>query len=71
MKTTLLFAFRTLVALVLAFALIGFLHLFRGTVVRHVRGDRGRRRGPAVSKPQFPLAVTMLTGAVADGRRTR
>ena len=31
----------TLLAIVMAFALIGFLHLTRGTAVRHVRGVRG------------------------------
>jgi len=51
-------------------ALIGFLHLTRGTAVRHVEGI-GDDEGPiAVNEPQFPLKATMLTGAsMAPGNR--
>ena len=53
----------TLIAVVAALALIGFLHLTRGTAVRHVRGVGAEGIPIAVSEPQFPLNVTMLTGA--------
>ena len=53
----------TLIAVVIALALIGFLHLTRGTAVRHVRGVGAEGIPIAVSEPQFPLNVTMLTGA--------
>jgi cardiolipin synthase len=50
-------------------ALIGFLHLTRGTAVRHVRGI-GANPIPGVSAPEFPLTVTLHTGAwMADGNR--
>jgi cardiolipin synthase A/B len=51
-------------------ALIGFLHLTRGTAIRHVSGI-GDDEGPiAVNEPQFPLKATMLTGAsLAPGNR--
>ena len=50
-------------------ALIGFLHLTRGTAVRHVRGI-GANPIPSVEAPEFPLTVTLHTGAwIADGNR--
>jgi cardiolipin synthase len=50
-------------------ALIGFLHLTRGTAVRHVRGI-GANPIPAVTEPEFPLTVTLHTGAwMAGGNR--
>jgi cardiolipin synthase A/B len=59
-----------LVALVLCLALIGFLHLTRGTAVRHVRGVAADGVPIGVSEPQFPLLVTMMTGAwMAPGNR--
>ena len=60
----------TLVVLVLTLALIGFLHLTRGTAVRHVRGVGADGVPIGVSEPQFPLIATMLTGAsLAPGNR--
>jgi len=53
----------TLIAVVAALALIGFLHLTRGTAVRHVRGVGAGGIPIAVSEPQFPLNVAMLSGA--------
>ena len=59
----------TLAVLVLAFALIGFLHVTRGTSVRQVRGvSDGVPIG--VSEPEFPLMAAMATGAaLAPGTR--
>src|SRR5688572_15656066 len=53
----------TLTAVIAAFALIGFLHFTRGTAVRHVIGVGADGSPLSVSEPQFPLSVTMLTGA--------
>jgi cardiolipin synthase len=53
----------TLVVLVLAFALIGFLHMTRGTAVRHVRGVAADGAAISVSEPEFPRMATMATGA--------
>ena len=59
-----------LVMVVLALALIGFLHLTRGTAVRHVSGVAADGVPIGVSEPQFPVVVTMLTGAwVLPGHR--
>ena len=59
-----------LIVIVSALALIGFLHLTRGTAVRHVRGVGIGRTAIGVSEPEFPLSVTMLTGAwLASGNR--
>ena len=55
---------------VLGLALIGFLHLTRGTAVRHVRGVAGDGAAIGVHEPEFPLMATMATGAwVAEGHR--
>jgi cardiolipin synthase len=60
----------TLRVVVLALALIGFLHLTRGTAVRHVRGVAADGAAIAVSDPEFPLMATMTTGAwLATGNR--
>jgi cardiolipin synthase len=60
----------SLIVLVLAFALIGFLHVTRGTAVRHVRGVGADGVPVAVGESQFPLSVTLLTGAgLAAGNR--
>ncbi len=60
----------TLVAIVLGLALIGFLHLTRGTAVRHVRGVSTDGTPIAVGEPEFPLMATMATGAwLAPGNR--
>ena len=48
---------------VLCLALIGFLHLTRGTAVRHVQGVASDGTPLAVSEPEFPLMATMATGA--------
>jgi cardiolipin synthase len=59
-----------LVALLLCLALIGFLHLTRGTAVRHVRGVSSDGIPIAVGEPEFPLMATMATGAwLASGNR--
>jgi cardiolipin synthase len=44
-------------------ALIGFLHLTRGTAVRHVRGVAADGAPISVSEPEFPLMATMATSA--------
>jgi cardiolipin synthase len=55
---------------VLVFALIGFLHVTRGTAVRHVRGVSPDGAAIGVSDPEFPLMATMATGAwLAPGNR--
>ena len=59
----------TLIIAILFLALVGFLHLTRGTAVRHVRGIAADGI-PAVSEPQFLLSVTLHTGAwFAPGNR--
>jgi cardiolipin synthase len=59
-----------LVVVTLCLALIGFLHLTRGTAVRHVRGVATDGVPIGVSEPQFPLIVTMMTGAgLSEGNR--
>ena len=47
---------------VLLLAWIGFLHLTRGTAVRHVRGVGADGAPVGVSEPQFPLSIAMITG---------
>ena len=60
----------TLVALVLCLALIGFLHLTRGTAVRQVRGVAVDGVSIGVTEPEFPVMATMATGAsLAHGNR--
>jgi cardiolipin synthase len=51
------------VTIVLGFALIGFLHVTRGTAVRHVRGVSSDGVPIGVSEPEFPLMAMMATGA--------
>jgi cardiolipin synthase len=61
---------RTLAAIVLGLALIGFLHVTRGTAVRHVAGVASDAIPIAVNAPEFPVMATMATGAwLADGNR--
>ena len=52
-----------LVGVICALALIGALQLTRGTAVREVRGIGLDGIPIAVDEPQFPLNVTLLTGA--------
>jgi cardiolipin synthase len=60
----------TLAVIVGLLAWIGLLQLARGGAVRHVRGVRVDGAPVAVSEPQFPLSVAMLTGTVlATGNR--
>ena len=60
----------TAAAIVLGLALIGFLHLTRGTAVRHVRGVSSDGTPIAVGEAEFPLMATMATGAwLAPGNR--
>src|SRR3982751_2450595 len=60
----------TVVVIVVLLAWIGFLQLARGTAVRHVRGVVVDGAPVAVSEPEFPLSVAMLTGAaLATGNR--
>jgi cardiolipin synthase len=60
----------SLVGVILCLALIGFLHLTRGTAVRHVQGVAFDGIPIGVNEPQFPLVVTMMTGAsLAPGNR--
>jgi cardiolipin synthase len=51
------------VTIVLLFALIGFLHVTRGTAVRHVRGVSSDGRPIGIGEPEFSLMATMATGA--------
>jgi cardiolipin synthase len=53
----------TLRLVVLALALIGFLHLTRGTAVRHVRGVGGDGATISTGEPEFPLMAAMATGS--------
>jgi hypothetical protein len=54
----------------LCLALVGFLHLTRGTAARHVRGVAADGVPIAVTEPEFPLVVTMMTGTwMALGNR--
>lgn len=51
-------------------ALIGVLTILRGTAVRHVRGVGADGTPVAPAEPEFPLSITLLTGAVlAPGNR--
>ena len=62
----------TVLAILLCLAWIGVLHLTRGTAVRHVRGVAADGAAIGVDAPQFPLVVTMLTGAwLAPGTRAQ
>lgn len=53
----------TLLVVFSGLALIGFLHLTRGTAVRHVRGVAADGAAISVGEPEFPLMATMATGA--------
>jgi cardiolipin synthase A/B len=60
----------TLIVVVAGLALIGFLHLTRGTAVRHVRGVAADGIAISVSDPAFPVMAAMSTGAwLASGNR--
>ena len=60
----------TLRVVVLTLALIGFLHVTRGTAVRHVRGVAEDGAAISVGQSEFPLMATMATGAwLAGGNR--
>ena len=60
----------TLIVVVAGLALIGFLHLTRGTAVRHVRGVAVDGAPIGVSDPEFPVMAMMSTGAwVGSGNR--
>jgi cardiolipin synthase len=55
---------------ILSLAWIGFLHLTRGTAVRHVRGVAADGVPISVSEPEFSVMATMATGAwLAPGTR--
>jgi cardiolipin synthase len=59
-----------LIGIVLGLALIGFLHITRGTAVRHVIGVSSDGISLAVSEPEFPVMAAMATGAwLAAGNR--
>jgi len=58
------------VAVELGLALIGFLHLTRGTAVRHVRGVSSDGTPIAVTEPEFPLMATMATGVSLEPGNT-
>ena len=59
-----------LVVVILFFSWIGFLHVTRGTAVRHVRGVAADGAPTSVNEPEFPLMATMATGAwLAPGNR--
>ena len=51
-----------LVATILVAALIGFLTVTRGTIVRHVRGVGADASPVAPAESEFPLSVAMLVG---------
>jgi cardiolipin synthase len=57
----------TLRIVVLALALVGFLHLTRGTAVRHVRGVSADGAAISIGEAEFPLMATMATGASLTG----
>jgi cardiolipin synthase len=60
----------TLLSVVLGFALIGFLQVTRGIALHHVEGVGADGEPIGVSEREFPLVVTMLTGAsLARGHR--
>ena len=60
----------TLIVVILCLALIGVLHVTRGTAVRHVRGVAPDGVPIGVSEPEFPLVVTMMTStALSQGNR--
>src|SRR5687767_8765104 len=60
----------TLLVIVLGLALIGFLHLTRGTAVRHVRGVAADGAAIGVADQEFALMATMATGtSLAPGNR--
>ena len=62
----------TVVAIVVGLALIGFLHLTRGTAVRHVRSVSSDRIPIGMGEPEVPLMATMATGAwLAPGNRVQ
>lgn len=52
-----------LIGVVLVAALIGFLSITRGTIVRHVKGVGADANPVAPAESQFALSVAMLTGA--------
>jgi cardiolipin synthase len=57
---------------IVGLALVGFLHLTRGTAVRHVRGVASDGIPISVSAPEFPLMATMSTGAsLSPGNRVQ
>src|SRR5690606_5188042 len=61
---------RVLVVVVVSFAWVGFLHVTRGTAVRHVRGVAADGASIGIGAPEFPLMATMATGAwLAPGNR--
>lgn len=53
-----------LIALILVAALIGFLFVTRGTVMRRVKGVGVDAEPVTPSEPEFPLTVAMLTACV-------
>jgi hypothetical protein len=60
----------TLLVVVLSFALVGFLHVTRGTAVRHVRGVAADGVAISVAEQEFPVMASMATGAwLAPGNR--
>jgi cardiolipin synthase len=62
----------TLVIVLVSLAVVGFLHLTRGTAVRHVRGVAADGVPIGIDEPQFPLVVSMMTGAwLAPGNRVQ
>jgi len=60
----------SLKAVWISLALIGFLHLTRGTAVRHVEGIGADDAPIAVSEAAFTAAWIEATGILATGRPT-
>ena len=59
-----------LLVFVLVVAVVGFLYATRGTAVRHVRGVGVDAAPISPFEPEFPLGITLLTGAaLAPGNR--
>ena len=56
-----------LVVVVFCLALVGFLHLTRGTAVQHVRGVATDGVPIGVSEPQFPLNLALAALSVGHG----
>ncbi|MEO7683559.1 MAG: phospholipase D-like domain-containing protein [Gemmatimonadaceae bacterium] len=54
------------------FALVGFPHVFRGPIIRHVMVDGATGRAPAIADPAFGLVFELVTGTrLTTGNRVK